>query len=63
MFNWCTDEAIPSLFDLTALLRSQILRTDNDGQLVEATGSSIYGLCYWHMVSFNGLELHRLLTI
>ena len=41
IFNWYMDKAIPSLLDPTALLSSQQFRTDQDGQLVEATESSV----------------------
>ena len=68
------DEATPSFFDPSTLLRSQIFRANQNGQLVEATESSVdpmhsrhgkrvkHGLCEWHKVSFNDLMLHRLLT-
>ena len=35
IFNWCMDEAIPSLLDTNALLRSQMFRTDQDDQFLE----------------------------
>ena len=62
VFNWCIDEAMTSLLDPSALVRTQHFRTDQYGKLVEVAESSVdpmhsihekrskHGLCYWHKV-------------
>ncbi len=62
VFEWCLKDGLPSILDRKALMKTCIIMTDQDDQLVgtllyelRANKSAIYGmarnrLCKWHKV-------------